>query len=191
MLIRLVTTWQMVAKRSLSHWRLLSSVVIGVVLASAIMAGTVMYFDALRELALRRTLARHSDTELDILIQGRWGPATSPEYDKIATLVTEEINAHVAWMVTDRQRAGKSPTFLLTVPCDGDHAAEDKVRSDPLFFQPALGKHAPSVQRAPCRRGQRAELLRLPAWVRGAHHLRIRRPSPRRATVAAGRAPGA
>ena len=144
MLIRLVTAWQMVAKRSLSHWRLLSSVVIGVVLASAIMAGTVMYFDALKELALRRTLARHSDTELDILIQGRWGPATSPEYDKIATLVTEEINAHVAWMVTDRQRAGKSPTFLLTVPCDGDHAAEDKVRSDPLFFQPALGKHAPS-----------------------------------------------
>ena len=58
-------------KRSLSHWRLLSSVVLGVLLASAIMAGTVIYYDALRDLSLKNTLAKHTRTELDLLLKGR------------------------------------------------------------------------------------------------------------------------
>ena len=49
-LARVLSAWPMVARRSLANWRLLSSVVIGVVLASTIMAGTVIYFDSLRDL---------------------------------------------------------------------------------------------------------------------------------------------
>ena len=145
----------MVAKRSLSHWRLLSTVVTGVVLASAIMAGTVMYFDALKELALKRTLAKHSDTDLDFLIQGRWGPATSTEYDKIATVVTDEIDGHVAWMVTDTRRAVKSPTLFLTVPGNEALAGEDNARS---YFAslPGLEGHASFSSGVPARDGRLA-----------------------------------
>ena len=51
--IRLARAWPLVIKRAIAGWRLLSTVVIGVLLACAIMAGTVIYFDALKELALK------------------------------------------------------------------------------------------------------------------------------------------
>ena len=140
MVRRVVSAWQMVAKRSLSHWRLLSSVVLGVLLASAIMAGTVMYFDALKELALKRTLARHSNTELDIVLQGTWGPATTAEYDKVAAAIEAEVNAHAAWMATDRLRVGKTPTFFVTTPANLHLAGEDNSRSY-FAFMDRLQEH--------------------------------------------------
>ena len=64
----------MVARRSLANWRLLSSVVIGVVLASTIMAGTVIYFDSLRDLALESALERYDPADLDIIAKTTKGP---------------------------------------------------------------------------------------------------------------------
>ena len=71
---RFISAWQFVLKRSLAHWRLLSSVVLGVLLASSIMSGTVIYFDALREIALRSALSQYSDADLHIIMQGQRGP---------------------------------------------------------------------------------------------------------------------
>ena len=68
--IKLLTTWQFVLKRGLANWKLMSSVLLGVLLASAIMSGTVIYFDALRELALRHTINGLTVREIDILAQG-------------------------------------------------------------------------------------------------------------------------
>ena len=73
----------MVAKRSLSHWRLLSTVVIGVLLSSTVMAGTVIYFDALRELALKNSLDQVEPLQLDILLKAERGPTTLEEYGKV------------------------------------------------------------------------------------------------------------
>ena len=138
---RLISAWQLVAKRSLAHWRLLSSVVLGVLLASAIMSGTVIYFDALRELALKNTLAKHSDTDLDILIQGRRGPTTYEEYAKVSDAVNREIDESVSWILRDRIRAAKSPTFFLTTPGNEAFAGEDNARSY-FAFLPRLLRHA-------------------------------------------------
>ena len=126
---RLVSAWQMVIRRSLSHWRLLSSVVLGVLLASAIMSGTVIYFDALRELALKRTLAKHTTTDLDILIKGERGPISYEEYEKVAGAAKREIDARVAWMLRDRIPAHKTPTFFLATPGTEDLAGADNARS--------------------------------------------------------------
>ena len=119
----------MVAKRGLAHWRLLSSVVLGVLLASAIMAGTVIYFDSLRELALRHTLDKHSKKELNILIQADRGPTNYSEYRKVKEASDSIINAHVDWLLTDQIPAGKSPTFFLTAPGKHDQAGIDNARA--------------------------------------------------------------
>ena len=120
----------MVAKRSLSHWRLLSAVVIGVLLASAIMAGTVIYFDALRELALKNMLSKYTTTELDITIRGQWGPITDEEYRNVTNVVNEQVQAHVAWMVTDRERTAKTPTFFLSTSDNEDSMVVRKAGDD-------------------------------------------------------------
>ena len=89
----------------------------------------MIYFDALRELALKNTLAKHSDTDLDILIQGRKGPTTYEEYAKVSDAVNGEIDDSVSWMLRDRIRAAKSPTFFLTTPGNEAFAGEDNARS--------------------------------------------------------------
>ena len=83
MLTDLLTTWRFVLKRSMAHWRLLSAVVVGVVLASAIMSGTVIYFDSLKELALDETLDSVPRDDLDIVVKAVRGPTTPKEYGRV------------------------------------------------------------------------------------------------------------
>ena len=83
-LSRLAAAWPQVARRALANWRLMSTVVIGVMLASAIMAGSVIYFDALRELALRSSLDGLTVNETNILVKSDRGPTTYAERDKVA-----------------------------------------------------------------------------------------------------------
>ena len=137
---KLITTWQLVAKRSLANWRLLSSVVLGVLMASTIMAGTVIYFDTLRELALKKTLANHTASELNILVQGQMRPTSTGEYEKVSAVVNRQVDAYVDWMLTDRIRALRSPTFYLTTPGNEEAAGKDDARSFFAFLD-GLEKH--------------------------------------------------
>ena len=136
----LSTAWQFVVKRSLAHWRLLSSVLIGVVLASAILSGTVLYFDALRQLALKQELGKHTTTELDMLVQTEWGPTTAEEYARLSGVASAEFDARVAWMLRDRIRGGKSPTFFFATPGAEDQAGQDNSRTY-FAFMPRLEQH--------------------------------------------------
>ncbi len=126
---RLATAWRQIVKRGLAHWRLLSSVVLGVLLASAIMAGTVVYFDALREVALKKALAEHPQRDLDILIQGTRGPTSAGEYERVRSVATDQIDQRVAWLLSDRIHAGKSQTFFLSVPGEEADAGQDNARA--------------------------------------------------------------
>ncbi len=127
-------------KRSLAHWRLLVSVVIGVLLAAAIMAGTVIYFDALRELALGNTLEELTTNETNILVKARRGPTSYKEYDKVSDLVNGEVDARIGGVLRDRIRGGKTSTFFLTVPGNEAAAGDDNSRSY-FVFLPRLSQH--------------------------------------------------
>ena len=140
MVINLVSAWQHVVKRGLAHWRLLSSVVLGVLLASAIMAGTVIYFDALKQLALKKTLEEYTTTELDVLVQGQRGPVSREEHEKLTALVEGEVDLRLDWMLRDVIRGAKSPTFFLTPPGSEDLAGEDNARTY-FAFLPRLHEH--------------------------------------------------
>ena len=146
MATRLVSAWQLVVKRGLANWRLLSSVALGVLLASAIMSGTVIYFDALRETALKSTLARIPSNQLDILVQGTRGPTTRPEYDRTAEAATSQMDRWVAWMLKDRIRAGRSPTFYLATPGNQDQAGGDNNDRAYFAFLPRLEDNITVVQ---------------------------------------------
>ena len=113
----LISTWQMVVKRSLAQWKLLISVVVGVVLASAITSGTVIYFDALRQLALTTSLDQHSESDLDIILKGTRGPTNTDEYGIVTSLVEREVNSNMASLLRDRIRIGRSATLFLSREC--------------------------------------------------------------------------
>ncbi len=133
----IVAAWPMVAKRSLSHWRLLSTVVIGVLLSSTVMAGTVIYFDALRELALKNALAKVDDIDLDILIKAERGPTTVEEYEKVANATRNQYEARLGWLFKDVQRSAKSATYYLAMPGNEENAGKDDARAF-FTFNPRL-----------------------------------------------------
>jgi len=128
----------MVARRSLSHWKLLSTVVIGVLLASTIMAGTVIYFDALRELALKNALNQLTVKQTDILIKANRGPTTVEEYEKIRNAMEGQFRPRLGWLLRDSTRGGRSATFFLTFPGDESIAGDDDARAYFVFSPPLL-----------------------------------------------------
>ena len=137
---RVFDAWRLVARRSLAQWKLLSSVVIGVLLAAAVMAGTVVYFDALREVALRKTIDRHEITDLDILLKAERGPTNREEYDLIAAPTVEGFQRHVDWLLREQTAAVKTATFFLTTPGNQDLAGEDNARTY-FAFVPDVEQH--------------------------------------------------
>ena len=124
----------MVARRSLANWRLLSSVVIGVVLASTIMAGTVIYFDSLRDLALESALERHDPRDLDILAKTTKGPTNAKESAAVRGFMELEYERRIGWLLEDTARGARTATFFMTAPGDEENAGTDNARAYFLFL---------------------------------------------------------
>jgi len=119
----------MVARRSLANWRLLSSVVIGVVLASTIMAGTVIYFDSLRDLALESALEQHDPIDLDIIAKTTKGPTGPRESDAVRGFMESEYNVRLGWLLEGSVRGARTATFFMTAPGEEEFAGDDNARS--------------------------------------------------------------
>ena len=119
----------MVARRSLANWRLLSSVVIGVVLASTIMAGTVIYFDSLRDLALESALEQHDPIDLDIIAKTTKGPTGPRESDAVRSFMENEYNVRLGWLLEGSVRGARTATFFMTAPGEEEFAGDDNARS--------------------------------------------------------------
>lgn len=128
----------MVVRRSLAHWKLLSTVVVGVFLASTIMAGTVIYFEALRQLALKNALSQLTVQETDILIKADRGPTTVDEYLKIRNAMENQFQPRLGWALRDSIRGGRSSTFFLSTPGNESTAGEDNSRTYFVFSPPIL-----------------------------------------------------
>ena len=98
-------------------------VVIGVVLASAILSGTVIYFEALRELALKNSLERRTQEQLNITVRASRGPTNNEEYGKVSNVIVPLVNRHVSWMLRDSVHAARTPTFYLGSPGSEESAS--------------------------------------------------------------------
>ena len=136
-LVRVISAWPLAVKRSLAHWRLLSSVVIGVLLASAVMSGTVVYFDSLRELALRAELANYDPLDLNVLAKTTKGPTNPDEYAGVRRIVEGEYESGIGWLLDESLRGGRSATFFLTAPGSEADAGTDNARGYFQFLEDA------------------------------------------------------
>lgn len=138
---RLASVWRQTARRSLAQWKLLSSVVLGVLLASAVMAGTVVYFDALRELALDRTLQEQPAFETNILLWTSRAPANDWEYQRVVSAIDGQIDRNLAWITEDRMYGVRGMTFFPVAPGEEELAGEDNSRAY-FVHLPRLPEHA-------------------------------------------------
>lgn len=126
---RLIAGWVQVVKRSVANWRILSSVVFGALLASTMMASTTIYFDALKEVALKQGLQGVTTSDLDVILQGKLSPVSSGEHDRFLNRVNNEIDRNIGWMLREKTVAGKTPTLFLSTVGNENLAGSDNARA--------------------------------------------------------------
>ena len=82
---RLLSAWIIGSKRSLSQWKLLTSLVLGVILACTIISSSFIYLDSLEEIALDLALIEASDQEHDLILQAKAGPVSNSQIFHISS----------------------------------------------------------------------------------------------------------
>ncbi len=88
----------------------------GIVLAVAIVATTVVYFEALRDVALARSLERAEPTSLDVIIKTRQMPVGETEDEELKDLVNDQVIDTLDNFSSAEYLAHQSQTFLVAEP---------------------------------------------------------------------------
>ncbi len=124
---RLAASAWLIFKRSLANWRSLLPLVAGLVLASAIMAATTIYYDALNNLAFSRALVQHAPEDLDILAVHSQRPTSYGLYRRIADSVEWQVERRLSWLLDGSTHAVKSETMALSASgAEASAGADDR-----------------------------------------------------------------
>ncbi len=107
-----ISSLPMVLKRTLAHWKLLSAVVVGAVLAVTIMASSVIFFESLRDLALKRALEVPLPTALDVLVEAGDVPATRDTHRQLTSTIDQTIVSRLGPFLNRVDLSVKSWTFF-------------------------------------------------------------------------------
>ena len=105
------TSLRLIARRSVAHLRLLTAVIAGVVIAVAIMAATFIYFDSLRNLALRHALERQTDASLDVVLQVAAATGQRQSHDALLARVNGIVDSGLSDILQGRHLAIRSATL--------------------------------------------------------------------------------
>ena len=105
---KLLRTWIIGSKRSLSQWKLLTSLVLGVILACTIISSSSTYLDALEEIALNLAIDNPTPQENDLILQARAGPVSENQHGLLNKTVYEALTPIIGDLEQNRFSAIKS-----------------------------------------------------------------------------------
>ncbi len=126
---RLAPVLNMVYQRAVGHWRLLSAMVTGVVLCSALMACVFLYSDAIRDLGLKHALQDEDPIALDLRVVSS-SPSIREADLAIRRTDTDSLISQLASdVIDDLIHYGRSATFYLTAPGNPEPTAPDRPRA--------------------------------------------------------------
>ena len=113
MLPGFLSLWPLALRRLRWRWRLFVPVLIGALLASALMSSVFIYGDSVRELGLERQFSEARPEDLDISLVSYYAPPDAASYATIRAEVDTAIERNVAWFVQGRTRAMEGATFYV------------------------------------------------------------------------------
>jgi len=102
---------QLVIRRSLANWKLLSFVIIGVVVAVALVSSTPLYSNTLSDLGLARALADRRAESLDIQVYAPNYAVNIEEYAENQAFIRTQINKSIGSIIRQEEMYIKTPTF--------------------------------------------------------------------------------
>ena len=114
-------------RRMLSNWRLLSSVVAGTLVAGAILASTVIYADAIRDLGLEFALEQEQPESLDVRVRQINAPMRGPIYAQSRARIDDAVRGSLGRAAGAVVRQGTSAAFFPSAP-GGEPNLDDEAR---------------------------------------------------------------
>lgn len=102
---------QLVIRRSLANWRLLSSIVVGVLVAVTLVSSTPFYSNALNDLGLRHALHQKPIELIDVQVYAPNYPINSENYAKMWNFIDQQVSRNIDVLIRQKERWIKSQTF--------------------------------------------------------------------------------
>jgi len=102
---------QLVLKRSLANWKLLSCVIIGVLVAVALVSSTPLYSNTLSDLGLMRALREKRVELLDIHVYAPNYAIDAEEHQENGDFIRGEVYENVGSIIRQEEHYIKTPTF--------------------------------------------------------------------------------
>jgi len=124
-----------VARRSMANRRLLTTVVVGIVLASALMSSVVLYSDAIRDLGLRHALDTQPALSMDIQVVSSSAPVRREDSVPLLNQTAQLLKSYAGNVIDHTVTYGRSATFFLTSPGKAVPTDDNKPRSHFQFVQ--------------------------------------------------------
>ena len=107
-------------RRLSTEWRLMSSVFIGIVIATILMSAAPVYLDALERQsvnsAVRTSVERSGDTFFDIMVDIDFIPLESEEITSAQASQTQAVNDNMGPTYTGTRSFLKTPYYSMTLP---------------------------------------------------------------------------
>src|SRR3990170_928205 len=123
---------QLVVRRSIGNARLLLAVIVGVVLAAALLASTAIYNDALDDLGLHYALGHRPQTKLDLQVQTSSSLTRRQDYDRGQQTITGAVRRNLGSLPRGETRVLRSATFYPSAVGQTFPPDENRPRA---FFQ--------------------------------------------------------
>lgn len=107
-----LSAWQIVVRRGLANWRLLSTVVVGAVVAVALLSSTPLYSNAINDLGLKHALRSQQIELLDLDVYAPNYYVTRQEYDTAQGIISQQLSQNIKSVIRQEERWIKSQTFF-------------------------------------------------------------------------------
>ena len=107
------SAFQLVIRRSLANWKLLSAVIIGVVVAVALVSSTPLYSNTLSDLGLARALRDKPIELLDVHVYAPNYPVVTEEYLENGGLIRSQVYKNIGSVIRQEEQYIKTPTFYV------------------------------------------------------------------------------
>ena len=111
-----LSTWTFIVRRLVDDWKLLLSIFVGIVVATALVAGAPVYLQALERQSLNTAIDRASDPFIDIFTFAPHIPLSDGGLDGADSALEQAVNRHVADIYEGQERYVRTTAYLVELP---------------------------------------------------------------------------
>ncbi|MEE8419079.1 MAG: FtsX-like permease family protein, partial [Dehalococcoidales bacterium] len=108
----LLSEWQLIIKRSLANWRLLSTVMVGVLIAVALLSSTPLYSNAINDLGLKRSLQQQQIELLDLHVFSTYDFIIYQDFQDSTDFINRQVSRNIRTIIRQDESWIKTQSYL-------------------------------------------------------------------------------